>query len=109
MRFRNIVIYLGRAINIAYIGPSVTPYTDLNPAYRIYYIDGDHSDTTRSVIDHETWTMNLTEADIEEQPTWRKSYSAKDAYLLPGLRPTDWSDFISNMKNDDDLFDLYFR
>lgn len=28
----------GRATNIAYIGPSVTPYNDLNPGYRIYYI-----------------------------------------------------------------------
>ena len=38
---------LGRAVSIAYIGPSVTPYADLNPGYRIYYVDGDHEDTTR--------------------------------------------------------------
>lgn len=38
---------LSRAINIAYIGPSVTPYYDLNPGYRIYYIDGDHDASTR--------------------------------------------------------------
>lgn len=37
----------GRANNIAYIGPSVTPYNDLNPGYRIYYVDGDHDITTR--------------------------------------------------------------
>lgn len=38
---------LGRALSIAYIGPSVSPYYDLNPGYRIYYVDGDHSKTTR--------------------------------------------------------------
>lgn len=38
---------LGRALSIAYIGPSVSPYYDLNPGYRIYYIDGDHAKTTR--------------------------------------------------------------
>lgn len=29
---------VSRPTNIAYIGPSVTPYYDLNPGYRIYYI-----------------------------------------------------------------------
>lgn len=38
---------LSRVTNIAYVGPSVTPYYDLNPGYRIYYIDGDHTATTR--------------------------------------------------------------
>lgn len=32
---------------VAYVGPSVTTYTYLNPGYRIYYVDGDHNDTTR--------------------------------------------------------------
>lgn len=49
---------LGRAVGIAYIGPSVTPYYDLNPGYRIYYVDGDHKDTTRVrilfLLDNET-------------------------------------------------------
>lgn len=36
-----------RAASIAYIGPSVTPYYNLNPGYRIYYVDGDHSTSTR--------------------------------------------------------------
>lgn len=38
---------LGRALSIAYVGPSVSPYYDLNPGYRIYYVDGDHPKTTR--------------------------------------------------------------
>lgn len=99
----------GRAINIAYIGPSVTPFVNLNPSYRIYYVDGDHSDTTRFVVDHETWIMNLAEANLNGNPIWRKSYSARDAYSMQGLRPTDWSDFIENMKDNDELFGLYFK
>ena len=39
---------------MAYVGPSVTPYYDLNPGYRIYYIDGDHKSTTRvSALENE--------------------------------------------------------
>lgn len=40
-----------RAIAVAYIGPSVTTYTYLNPGYRIYYVDGDRDGSTR-VITH---------------------------------------------------------
>jgi len=38
---------LGRPVSIAYVGPSVTPYYDLNPGYRIYYVDGDREHSTR--------------------------------------------------------------
>lgn len=40
-------VELGRALGIAYLGPSVSPYYDLNPGYRIYYVDGDHEKSTR--------------------------------------------------------------
>ena len=102
-------MFAGRATNIAFIGPSVTPYWDLNPGYRIYYVDGDHSETTRAVVDHETWTLNLQEANMLDNPIWRKSYSAKAAYSMQGLRPTDWHDFIERMKDDDELFKQYFK
>jgi len=36
-----------RPCSVAYIGPSVTPYYNLNPGYRIYYVDGDHPTSTR--------------------------------------------------------------
>lgn len=35
-----------RPTNVAYLGPSVTTYEKFNPAYRIYYVDGDHKDTS---------------------------------------------------------------
>lgn len=41
------LVNLARAVSVAYVGPSVSPYYDLNPGYRIYYVDGDHDDTTR--------------------------------------------------------------
>lgn len=40
-------MFTGRATSIAYVGPSVSPYYDLNLGYRIYYVDGDHEATTR--------------------------------------------------------------
>jgi sphingomyelin phosphodiesterase len=39
--------FTGRPVGVAYLGPSVTTYENHNPAYRIYYVDGDHDNTTR--------------------------------------------------------------
>lgn len=40
-------VFLGRPISVAYVGGSVSPYYNLNPGYRIYYVDGDHDHSTR--------------------------------------------------------------
>lgn len=39
--------FTGRPTSVAYLGPSVTTYEDFNPAYRIYYVQGDHEESTR--------------------------------------------------------------
>lgn len=99
----------GRALSIAYVGPSVTPYYELNPGYRIYYVDGDHPKTTRMVVDHETWVMNLKEANLYDYPIWHKMYSARQAYQMSSLLPKDWDSLIDKMSNEPSLFDLYYK
>ncbi|GBP20693.1 Sphingomyelin phosphodiesterase [Eumeta japonica] len=100
---------LSRATSIAYVGPSVSPYYDLNLGYRIYYVDGDHEQSTRLVVDHETWIMNLKEANLFGYPIWYKLYSARSAYLMPALRPSDWNKFIDDMTAKEDVFNLYHK
>ncbi|XP_044003284.1 sphingomyelin phosphodiesterase [Aphidius gifuensis] len=100
---------LGRAVSIAYIGPSVSPYYDLNPGYRIYYIDGDHPQSTRMVVDHESWVMNLKEANLYDYPIWYKLYSARDEYKMPSLLPKDWDSLIDKMTNEPASFERYYK
>nr|XP_023022925.1 sphingomyelin phosphodiesterase-like [Leptinotarsa decemlineata] len=100
---------LGRAVSIGYVGPSVTPYYDLNPGYRIYYVDGDHDKSTRAVVDHESWTMNLREANLYGYPIWFKLYTAKQAFGLDALRPQDWDELVTKMSNDPKLFELFYK
>lgn len=112
---------------MAYIAPSVTPYFDFNPGYKIYYVDGDHADTTRMVIDKEAWIFNLSDANIRglnvirkfseslknlnvgTPPYWYKLYSARSSYGMNGLRPADWKKFVHHMEINDELFDLYHK
>ncbi|XP_054737403.1 sphingomyelin phosphodiesterase isoform X2 [Anastrepha obliqua] len=100
---------LSHPTSIAYIGPSVSPYYDLNPGYRIYYVDGDHDTTTRLVIDHESWIMNLKEANLYDYPIWYKLYTTRATYNMKALRPLDWSNLIDEMANNQELFDLYYK
>ena len=66
-----------RAVNIAYISPSVTTLPYKNPSYRIYSVDGDYKNSTFQILDHETFSMDLIEANLKMKPVWRKRYSAK--------------------------------
>ncbi|EDW77128.2 uncharacterized protein Dwil_GK22200 [Drosophila willistoni] len=95
--------------SIAYIGPSVSPYYDLNPGYRIYYVDGDHDSTTRLVIDHESWIMNLKEANLYGYPIWYKLYTARAAFNMKALRPSDWHNLLNDLTNNQELFELYYK
>ena len=64
---------------------------------------------SQAVLDHETWVMNLKEANLYGYPMWRKLYSARDAYRLPSLMPEDWDDLITKFTEDDVLFELYYK
>lgn len=61
------------------------------------------------VLDHETWIMNLKEANLFGYPIWYKLYSARSAYLMTALRPQDWDKFIDDMSNKEDVFNLYYK
>ncbi|XP_068906860.1 sphingomyelin phosphodiesterase-like [Tenebrio molitor] len=99
-----------RPVGVAYLGPSVTTYENHNPAYRIYYVDGDHDNTTREVLDHETWTINLDEAnESSEDPKWYRLYSAKNAFAMDSLRPAAWAKVIDRLVQNPDFFDLFYK
>ncbi|XP_014677715.1 PREDICTED: sphingomyelin phosphodiesterase-like [Priapulus caudatus] len=43
-----------RATAVAYIAPSLTPYTQMNIGYRVYTLDGAHAASSHIVLDHST-------------------------------------------------------
>ncbi|KAF9917475.1 hypothetical protein BX616_000875 [Lobosporangium transversale] len=68
------------AIGTAWIGPSVTPFTNLNPGFRVYEVD------TKSwnVFDSRTYIANLDQAANWDAtggtPNWHLEYSARQTY-----------------------------
>ena len=66
-----------RAVSIAYLGPSITTESFLNPGYRIYTVDGFYKTSSWQVLDFETKYLNLTEANIYNATKWRTEYAAR--------------------------------
>ncbi|XP_046635576.1 sphingomyelin phosphodiesterase-like [Daphnia pulicaria] len=101
-----------RPTNVAFIGPSLTPFTELNPGYRVYTIDGSRPGSTWAVLDFATWAMNLTAANLlgpSVDPVWFELYQMKQEYQLDDLSPNGMSVFFRRMLVDDALFQRYFQ
>lgn len=100
-----------RAVGVAYLGPSATTYGTGHPAYRIYTVDGNYTNSTWTVLDHETYIMNLTEANThpDEEPEWELEYSAKEAYNMTSLHPEEWDRVLKLMESNDVLFERFYQ
>ncbi|XP_046847921.1 sphingomyelin phosphodiesterase-like [Xenia sp. Carnegie-2017] len=97
-----------RAINVAYIGPSLTTYPNLNPGYRLYTVDGNHAQSTYAILDHSTYYLDLV-STTKENLVWKFEYSAKEAYEMASLEPAAWDDFVTRLGKNYTLFQTYFK
>ncbi|KAI7793261.1 sphingomyelin phosphodiesterase [Triplophysa rosa] len=110
---------LTRPLGVAFIAPSVTTYVNLNPGYRVYYTDGNYPNSSRMVLDHETFILNLTLANNlsngpalpskpDPNPSWTLLYRASEAYGLSTLFPSDFENLIKVFLNDDRVFKRFW-
>jgi len=99
---------LTRPTNIVYIGGSVTTYSQINPSYRMYTVDGNYNGTSWVVLDHSTHILNITDANLTDKPIWLPEYTAKTAYNMTSLLPGDWEHVVQQFKNNDTMF-MQFR
>lgn len=98
-----------RPTSVAYLGPSVTTFINTNPGYRIYEVDGGHTNASWTVMDHETYVMDVAEANESDKPEWKLEYRAKQHYGLESLSPQQWHDLSEKFRKDDALFQDYYR
>jgi len=94
--------------NIAFIGPSVTTYQTHNPGYRIYEVDGDYPNSSRVVLNHETYILDLVEAN-KRNVQWKFEYSAKEAYDMPSVLPEDWNNLVHRFSKNTTLFNKFYK
>jgi sphingomyelin phosphodiesterase len=85
-----------------YITPSLTTFSNLNPGYRVYKIDGYYPGSSYWVLDHRTVIMNLTATNMYNRTIFVDEYDARDAYQMENLFPADWNNLIERLLNDID-------
>ncbi|KAJ6486083.1 sphingomyelin phosphodiesterase [Mycena vitilis] len=76
------------AVTSAWMGPSITPLTNLNSGFRMYEVDS----STFEILDAYTWrsdvnTFKSMDAQLELGPTYALEYSTRDTY---GPSVADW-------------------
>ncbi|KAL9055736.1 MAG: hypothetical protein Q9162_003372 [Coniocarpon cinnabarinum] len=101
------------AVAVAWIGPSVTPYTNLNAGFRYYLVDPD----TFLVRDSINYIANISNAALWETQgdvDWEFEYSARGTYdagnLLPADAPLDgefWAEIAFGIAVNETLFERY--
>ncbi|KAJ7665113.1 sphingomyelin phosphodiesterase [Mycena polygramma] len=69
------------AVTSAWMGPSITPLTNLNSGFRMYEVDS----STFEILDAYTWrsdvnTFKSLDAQLELGPTYALEYSTRDTY-----------------------------
>ena len=96
--------------------------------YRIYTIDGDYTNTTnvsihyhimictccyiscyQSLLDFETFYMNVTDANLSNVPKWIHEYSASKDYHMTHCFPQDFDNLVKRFEKDDSLFQKYYK
>nr|AYV99638.1 venom polypeptide [Dolopus genitalis] len=96
-----------RAINVAWNGGSITPYSYVNPNYRVYKVER----KSYQVTEHDTWIFNLTAANLspDKNPTWFKEYSFRQAYGINDLSPASLDKLLGTFSTDHELLKKYWE
>ena len=98
-----------RPTSVLYIPGSVTTYSNLNPGYRIYDVDGFYNGSSWYPLDYHNYILNLTDVNKSNKPVWKEEYSPKADLGLKNLYPEDWDDLINRLQANDTLFQKYYR
>ncbi|CAJ0583730.1 unnamed protein product, partial [Mesorhabditis spiculigera] len=98
----------GRPTHFAWIAPSLTTYSDHNPAYRIYTVDGEYDGSSYTVADAATYWTDIELANKNNQePIWKLEYDTRKGLNMHDLSPKSWEDLVQRMEADNALFDKY--
>ncbi|XP_072028383.1 sphingomyelin phosphodiesterase-like [Amphiura filiformis] len=102
---------MSRPLSVDYIAGSVTPNGQVNPSYRVYEVDGNYTGTSwlQMILDHQTYILYITEANLTDKPVWKLEYSAKMAYGMSSLLPSEWNNVVNKLENDNALFQKYYQ
>ena len=112
--YRN--IFVGDAVAVILVAPSVTPWRARvtptiikqarNPALRSIKYDR----TTLELLDISQYYVNLTQANLEGNAQWELEYSFTDSYGVDDVSPESIQELLSELQspNTQEKFNIYY-
>uniref|UniRef100_A0A0N4ZDC5 Sphingomyelin phosphodiesterase n=1 Tax=Parastrongyloides trichosuri TaxID=131310 RepID=A0A0N4ZDC5_PARTI len=97
-----------RPYHVNYVAPSLTTFSNSNPAYRVYTVDGNYEGSSFTIIESETYYANLTETSETKPPEWKLEYKLKEEYGMNDLSPESFHNVTVKFEHDLELFDKYY-
>jgi len=94
-----------RPVSVGWVAPSVTPFTYLNPSFRVFEYDPE----TFEIVDYHQYNMDLNSSWSTGTAEWKLYYSAKQAYGLKDMSAQSWTDLVKVFEKDDALFQQWNR
>lgn len=102
---------------MALIAPSVTPFTNINPSFRVVEMDAVtfalkvqlvsyRTSVANTTQDYVQYHVNLTDANMHDNPIFKPYYTATEAYQLPHMSATAWGDLSARAHVDTAVLDL---
>ncbi|KIX05918.1 uncharacterized protein Z518_03892 [Rhinocladiella mackenziei CBS 650.93] len=88
-----------KPLQMAYIGPSVTPLTGFNAGYRVYQIDAQ----TFSVMGAQTYFANMSNSLRWTRPEWEFEYDSRQTYSTDADTDNAESDVDSDADADSSM------
>ncbi|VDK44832.1 unnamed protein product [Anisakis simplex] len=92
--------------NVLFASPSVTTFSGLNPAFRIYEVE---AGMQYRVVDYSTYFLNLSKTSAKRDPEWELLYTAKTEYNLVDLSPSSWNRLISRIDLEPSIFNKFLK
>lgn len=93
-----------KPISFALVNPSLTSYSQTNPAYRIFKFseNGD-------LLDYYTYFFNLTDNQFRQKLKWQLGYQASDFYGYNSFNANTFDEIYNRLEQEDDFFSKYYR
>ena len=94
-------------VSFQFVSPSITSYSQTNPAYRVYEIDS----VTYQVVNYKTYYFNLKESNANQEnqrPKWQLEYDADDLFNATPVTHHSMDRLLKRLQSPTE-FPQYFR
>lgn len=91
-------------VSFGLVNPSITPYVGHNPAVRLIT----YEDSKKEFSGVFTYWVDLNATNTQDEMVFELEYHMPSDYNMSDLSPASWESFAEKMKEDKELFDLFY-